>query len=770
MICKVRKKEVKETPEEIVRQEYIDVLTGEYGYQIEDIHLEYPVKKSPSDKKSYPVDICIKENGKEKVFIETKKADEKPNLGIIQLQNYMSLNENVKWGIWTNGSDTLYIKKMVKNNKIDYVEVYNIPLVNFNDVSEQIKINELKRSDNLKVLFKTMRAYVAAHSVGTTRDEVIARELVKIVLCKTYDEKFKAEDDYVDFYYKINNDEETAKQIKKIYIEVKQKYDEVFEDTDEILLDNKSISYIVSQLQHISLTKSSRNVISEAFETIIGYSLKGSSGQFFTPKNVVNLLVKIAKPGKREKIIDPAAGSGGFLIESMLYNWEKINEYKMNQIAIVEEQKDYAMKNIFGIEKDDFLAQITKAYMAVLGDGKAGLCIEDSLEYPENWENNLIKLGMFDLVLTNPPFGKNIKLDDKIKKQYMADKVDIAFLERSIDLLRDGGKLVIVLSEVIFHAPSYKDIREKLFYTHNITHIIDLPHDTFKPFNNAKCIAIILEKKQKQQQKIMLINLKEIGHTHTGETKYVYDYENKVQTKELADDVPKVLDLLENNNVDNDLVKQVDSNKILNSDILVPRFYFKNELKNFKNVVSIEQLISEGVIITFQGYGSPTAHFKGKGNVPYIRVKDIGNLEININKMDSIPEYVAKELKSNKMLVQENDIVMVWRGSYRIGDVGIIYKKDINSVYTKELQFFRVNPENKYGLTNNNLLYFLNSDITKNQIKDMIFIDTTLPTLYNRWKNIKIPVLSKSEMINLDNKISNMVEHRKSYWEVYKKL
>ena len=386
------------------------------------------------------------------------------------------------------------------------------------------------KSENLQSVFKGIRSYIAANAVGTNRDEKIASEIIKIVLCKTYDEKFTDSSAFLTFYSDGGLHGQTFQRINSIYEDVKKKYDEVFVSEDKIELDAKSVAYCVSQLQRFSLIRASRNVISEAFETIIGYSLKGSQGQFFTPQNVVKLIVALIKPGKYERIIDPACGSGSFLVETMLHNWDKLDQLGLSELAVSEEKRDYAMKSLYGIEKDDFLAQICKSYMAVLGDGKSGIFIENSLEYPNNWSNTGLQMCSFDCVLTNPPFGTDIKLDSYLSQQYMSDKIDIAFLERSLDLLKDGGTLGIVLSEVLFHAPSYKKYREKLIYKHNITHLIDLPHDTFRPFNNAKCIVLVLNKNEKQQRTIKMININEIGHDHKGHIKYEYNYTNNSYT------------------------------------------------------------------------------------------------------------------------------------------------------------------------------------------------------------------------------------------------
>ena len=120
-------------------------------------------------------------------------------------------------------------------------------------------------------------------------------------------------------------------------------------------------------------------------------------------------------------------------------------------------------------------------------------------------------------------------------------------------------------------------------------------------------------------------------------------------------------------------------------------------------------------------------------------------------------------MRKNKEL-HESDIVLVWRGSYRIGDVGQIHEKDIKSIFTGELQFFRIVGDNKYGLTNHNLFIILKSKLVHEQFNHLIFIDTTLPTLYNRWKKLKIPLYSRKHMANLNEKAEHLFNLRKEYW------
>lgn len=362
-----------------------------------------------------------------------------------------------------------------------------------------------------------------------------------ILTCKIYDEKYKNDDDYMDFIVVNNDFAKTANKINEIFEkQVKAKYPMIFTKLDKINLDETSITYIVAQLQKYTITKSSHQVISDAFESIISYVSKGSQGQFFTPKNIVDLMVNILKPEKSKILIDPACGTGGFLASTMNYIWGKIDKQNLELITKLEEKRVYAMKQLYGIEKDDFLAKITKTYMAILCDGSPNIFIEDSLNYI-NWSSNsksAIKDNSFDYVLTNPPFGKDIKVKNETKSLYKFGNIDILFLEKSLRLLKDGGILGIILPETILHSPNNKAIREELIYKHNIMCLVDLPHNTFRPFNNAKCNIIFIQKNVKQQENILAINIENIGHDHQGSPVYEYDLStNTFNEERIKDDM-----------------------------------------------------------------------------------------------------------------------------------------------------------------------------------------------------------------------------------------
>ena len=390
------------------------------------------------------------------------------------------------------------------------------------------KRKDLKATHNLKTVFHAIRNHLAGNATGTTMDQVIAQQIINIIFCKIYDERFTRKDDQVTFRVGINEDSgAVSKRIKDLFAKVKSKYNEVIEVADEIKLDDNSIKYVVGELQSYCLIDTERDVIADAFEVFIQYALKGGQGQFFTPRNIVKLMVEIVKPQPNEIVIDPACGSGGFLVESMRYMWKQLEkqaqEYDWSESALEEEKKSCAIKCIKGIEKDSFLAKVTKAYMAILGDGKGGVFCEDALIKPSEWKNatqQSVGLGHFDVLLANPPFGKDIKVtgEDKLKQYDLAYKwktenrnliktnelkdeeaIQIIYIERCLSLLSDGGRMGLIIPETYFHAPSTKYVLQYLIKGNNVMWLIDLPHNTFRPHNNAKCVVIVLQKGREQQ-------------------------------------------------------------------------------------------------------------------------------------------------------------------------------------------------------------------------------------------------------------------------------
>lgn len=550
--------EVKETPEEIEAvQVFARQLVEDYGYPKDHIQTrpQFRVKVRPSDtKKEYPVDIAVFPNDKKQeddiyIIVECKKKNRKD--GKTQLQDYLRFSKAFL-GVWFNGDERLFLRKVEKDGRIEFEEIPNIP--QFGQRVEDIgkfRRKDLKPTHNLKATFKAIRNHLAANTVGATRDEVLAQQLINLIFCKIYDERFTEPNDIVTFRAGVD---EEAKDIKErildLFDKVKRKYKEVLDDSDTITLDANSVAYVVGELQNYCLIEAERDIIADAFETFIGHALKGGQGQFFTPRNVVKMMVDILDPDDEDLIIDPACGSGGFLIEALRHVWRKLDaegeKYHWNKSNLQEEKMEVALNKIRGIDKDYFLSKVAKAYMAIIGDGKSGIFCEDSLEVPNNWgtmTKTKIHLGDFSVLLTNPPFGSKIPVrgEEKLKqfelghkwkqdkktgnweKGKLKDKEapQILFIERCLQLLKDGGRMAIVLPDGIYGNNQLGYIRKFIMKRARIVAVIDIPIETFQPNTGTKTSILILQKMSKlpSDYPVFMAIAESCGHDRRGNPK-----------------------------------------------------------------------------------------------------------------------------------------------------------------------------------------------------------------------------------------------------------
>lgn len=570
-------KKVKDTPEEREAvQVFSKVLVEDYGYPKEHIQTrpQWRVKVRPSDKKKeYPVDIAVFGNSTKtddniELIIECKKKDRKD--GRSQLEDYLRFSK-ARLGVWFNGDQRLYLLKTEKDGKILFSETPNIP--KFGQRIEDIgkfKRKDLKPATNLKSVFRAIRNYLAANAVGITRDEVFAQQLINLIFCKIYDERFTKREDIVTSRAGVDeNSSDVKSRIVSLFEKVKTQYNDVIEVADSILLDENSLTYVVGELQNYCLIECERDAVAEAFEIFIGPSLKGGQGQFFTPRNVVKMVIDMVDPKADDRIIDPACGSGGFLVEALRHVWNRVEEkgkaYGWPESEIFAEKQRVAIRNFRGIDKDNFLSKVAKAYMAILGDGRGGVYCENSLESPEHWSNDArtdITFGSFDVVFTNPPFGKKLAIeseeilklydlghtwtqdsDSKFIKGDLQDKQppQLLFIERCLELLKPNGKLGIVLLESIFGMPKYRYIVDYITRNAKILSIVTLPEDLFQPHTHAKTCVVICEKSvATEPYDIFMCDVKWCGHDSRGNPTIRI---NEKGEKALLDDIPNVAEI-----------------------------------------------------------------------------------------------------------------------------------------------------------------------------------------------------------------------------------
>lgn len=328
------------------------------------------------------------------------------------------------------------------------------------------------------------------------------------------------------------------------------------------VIDTKKFSlsklkYTVQQLEKYSFidgknSLSGKDILGDFFEGIIRTGFKQTKGQFFTHTNIVKFMLwavqadklaieRINKDKEIPYMIDPSAGSGTFLIEYMKFITENIKYRFKNKLDTSRSVQDriysdwfypdyrenkWAREYIYGSELNFNLGTATKVNMILHGDGSTNIFVGaqkgDGLlpfsEYIKPSAPNVLNKehddqiyghkvnSQFDLILTNPPFS--VDLDNDTKKKVgkcfiFGDKKNSEnlFIERYYQLLRENGRLAVVLPESIFDTAENKYIRLFIYKYFNIKSIVSLPQLTFDPFTKTKTSILFAQKKTSKEIK-----------------------------------------------------------------------------------------------------------------------------------------------------------------------------------------------------------------------------------------------------------------------------
>lgn len=530
--CLIRDKLITETPEEIIRQEYLSELLKSYNYRKEQIKLEVPIKMGSTFAKK-KADIVVYEDEKKiqiRLIIENKKKNRKD--GLDQLHSYMNAS-GALFGVWTNGNPVYQLRE--DPNKFRTINAIPKHGENLSDID-----NPLTRKDLIKIEDLISVVKDCENEIAVQQGVDFFNEIFKIIFTKIYDEKTNLgkPDSKCQFRVKATENEKDASiRIKDLFKKASHKWSGIFDEGESIKLNDYNVVYTASSIQNYFLLESDIDVIGAAFEAMVNPDFKGELGQYFTPRQVVKACVEMLNPKENEKVADPACGSGGFLIYAMdkVYkdiekNWDKIDE-------IADHKKDYAQEMIYGLDYDDRLVKVCKAYMLIWGDGRSNIKCQDALD-ENKWHESIKKnLKQIDIILTNPPFsGDHTKME--ILSQYdLAFKGDpsknkiqnkqtkpVMFIEKCHKILKPGGRCCIVLPQGILNNLNDDYIREYIDNKFRILAIVGLEVNTFKPYTTPKTSLLFLQKwkgEKLENYKIFTAVSKKSGKDKRGKNVFV---------------------------------------------------------------------------------------------------------------------------------------------------------------------------------------------------------------------------------------------------------
>lgn len=501
---------------------------------------EWKVPKTPSDAsrreanqsfQGFPVDVAIFDSPSNLgnyenilIIIETKAPD--IDSGINQLKIYMGLEPHTLLGIWTNGTELSRVYRTPRGGfEVEKKSVLPRPGESLlkSGVSK-LKWSDLKEpttSELSKTFYRLLNVVVSQDTRSTRRDDQL-NNLCNLILAKLEGDKIAKFDPTASVPFQLwDTEEETAKKIRELFKSMRIAHGDIFlTDADnDINLDDHTISLAAYELSKYKMKDASLSVVSQAFQVFRTASLKSEEGQYYTPYPVIRSAIKLMEIHPSDKVIDPACGTGGFLLES--YRQLRESYPSMDD----GDAKGWAQRHLFGVDKDRINVKLTKAIMLTIGDGSTHTFLGDSLR-KHLWASSFNELqtalvpGTFTCVVTNPPFGKNLKMskaDAKasrigiskktIKKtdgsfgfhktNYEERELGIVFLERCHELLADGGRLGIILPETYMFSPSYAWLRQWINERFTYRAILNIPMEAFQGFCRAKTNFYIFEKKVK---------------------------------------------------------------------------------------------------------------------------------------------------------------------------------------------------------------------------------------------------------------------------------
>lgn len=546
------------TPEERIRQKMTQIIHCEFGYPISQIALERPINIGREIKRAdivvYNTPEACASNDQGNVYLIAEVKAPTINDSDGQLNSYLSAT-SAQGGLWTNGNRIDFFRKEVATGSI--VPWLGIP--KFEQAWDSI--GKYKKSDlivpvDLKLAFR--RCHNAIYRTGIDSED-IALDMVRIILSKIEDESSVKEE--CDFHItKEEFDNEHSRdlactRVRKLFYAVRDRYKDVFTPTEEITASNAQLAVVIAQLQQYSFMDSPHDVIGTAYEVYVASHLKGERGQYFTNRLVVNMMVKMASPTEKDIILDPACGSGGFILASMNYIFDCIDASARSATA-KEVLKRSVVHQLFGVDISPKLVKIAKANMLLGKDGHGGIEHANSLDSVAKLSakfNQLCGIGKPSIILTNPPFGSGHDLRIKeanLLAQYknghqweiadngelkysekLNDRVGVApellFMEKCLDWVKEDGIIGIVMAKGQLDNREALAVRRTICQKAQILAVVNLHEDTFEPFCGSKASVIFLKKTSRPlpDYRIFMAISNKVGQTSRGEAIFKKDSE-----------------------------------------------------------------------------------------------------------------------------------------------------------------------------------------------------------------------------------------------------
>lgn len=603
-------------------------------------------------------------------------------------------------------------------------------------------------------VFQNIRNFLAGRLLGATRDRALMDELFKCIFAKHWLLKAPT--------LAVVND--VSKSYRAAFSHVKEVLPGIFLRTDEIELDPSSLQFVDRQFEIIDLEKCRADIFSELYEAFAGAGVKASEGQFFTPTVAVDLLVDLVNPKPGQTVCDPACGAGGFLIAAAKH------------LVAAGASPDHVAASIRGVDKDAYLARITRGRLALYLDQMPEVFCGDSIA-DINQDNIIIEDKLFDVILTNPPFGakivaaspKTLERYDLARKWIKTDgekpsyvlnggvnpstPPQVLFVERCLKMVKPGGLLGAILPESIVSSKSHAYVVQYMLNNAELVAVIGMPEALFKTSGkggtHTKTVAIVLQKKpsKNNQLSVFFADAKWCGHDSRARA---------VPLNHLPQIATNFSDYIKTGTSNRGHMGiAVPKNKLgLN---LAPRaFEFdaaseSDRLVETHEIVSFGDLVKEGVLSLTTGDEVGKLAY-GTGEIPFIRTSDISNWEVKGDPKHCVSNETYERFQSRQD-VRPNDILLVRDGTYLIGTCAVVTEYDLPMLFQSHI--FKIRVEKPGKISPFLLLAALSCPFAQRQIKSFCVSQDIIDSLGNKIHEIQLALPRSTET---RERISMLVE------------
>ena len=565
LVCGLTNTHRTATPQEETLQSFIEQLHREYGIRLADMERDVRVECFSEEggkqkKKTRTVHLAVYERdaphdaaGLIRAVLVAKpgtKPDQKAIALLEEVLGSIAPDRDRVFGLWTNGIELTFrmreYHKRTCNPVFTELTDFPAPDETLEDLeSAERKPMRVAAGDSLLRTFRRCHDYL----YGNQNRKDAFWQLLYLIFAKILDEQQSARDFFVGATERntAEGEKQIAKRIQGLFGRAKDKFNDVFTGDEKIELRDRALAYVAAELSRYSLLSTDTDAKGLAYEAITSTTMKRERGQFFTPRNVIRMMVEMSDPTPGFKVLDPACGSGGFLVVALTHVRKTFlldsgcpypEQPVPKELKTVDKKvRAYSRECLWGIDVDPDLRKAARMNMVMNNDGHGNIFEANSLELvaaqhadatprargfmTEQMEEFVRRSGgldAFDRVFTNPPFGAKIpvedpdilrafdlghtwkKAGDTWKKGEVQNRVapEILFIEACYRFLKPGtGVMAVVLPNGILGNPGEQMEFARWWMLRNCELLasVDLPAEAFLPQVSVQASCVFLRRR-----------------------------------------------------------------------------------------------------------------------------------------------------------------------------------------------------------------------------------------------------------------------------------